>query len=112
MDIKTISLWVCIVLFALPAFYFGYTKVVQKPEKIADFHRWGYSTLFMILLGVAEIAGAIGLFFVSSRLFAIYGFVVILLGAIFTHAKAKENKEIIAPIGVFALLTLIYFLQQ
>lgn len=112
MDIKTISLWVCIIIFALPALFFGFQKVRQNPEIKANFIRWGYPELFMILLGATEIATAVGLFFTQTRQYAIYIYGVILVGAIFTHLKAKETKELIAPICVLGLLIAIHFLNQ
>ena len=112
MDIKTILLWVCIIVFALPALFFGFQKVKQNPELLTNFTRWGYPKLFMILLGATEIVTAIGLFFSPTRLSAIYVYGIILVGAIFTHLKAKDKiKDVIAPVFVSVLLAVIYFLQ-
>lgn len=111
MDIKTISLWICIIVFVVPALFFGFQKVRQNEKVLANFKRWGYSKVFMILLGVAEIMASVGLFFSQTRQYAICVYGVILVGAIFTHLKAKENKELIAPVSVLVLLIVIYFLN-
>jgi putative oxidoreductase len=113
MDIKTISLWVCIILVALPSLFFGFQKIKQDQKTLNQFIGWGYSKVFMILLGVAEITTAIGLLFSQTRLYAIYFYGVILIGAIFTHLKAKEGaKSLIAPISVLVFLIVIYFLNS
>ena len=111
MDIKSISLWVCILIFVLPSLFFGFQKVIQNKEISDNFKRWGYPKIFMILLGSIEIATAIGLFFTQTRQICIYIYGLILLGAIFTHLKAKETKELIAPICVLGLLIAIHFLN-
>lgn len=113
MDIKTITLWVCIIIFALPSLFFGFQKVRQNKEIWANFIRWGYPKSFMIFLGATEIVAALGLFFIQTRLYCIYVYGIILIGAIGTHLKAKDKmKDLLPPIFVLGLLIAIYFLNQ
>jgi putative oxidoreductase len=112
MDFKLIFLWICTALFVFPSLFFGFQKVKQNPEIAQNFTRWGYSKLFMIALGVVEIATALALLFPTTRLYAIYVYAIILVGAIFTHLKAQDKmKEVMAPVFVSVLLIVIYFLQ-
>ena len=111
MDIKSIVFWLCVVAFALPALYFGFSKVKQDAQKVADFTRWGYSKSFMIALGFAEMLAGMGLFFPTTRMISMGVYAVILFGAIFTHLKYDTMKEVTAPVCVMGLLIAIYFLQ-
>lgn len=111
MEIRIILLWVCIIFFASPALFFGFQKVKQNPEITDNFTRWGYPRVFMVILGATEIITAIGLFFSQTRQYAIYIYGLILIGAILTHIKAREIKELVAPVCVLGLLIGIYYLN-
>jgi putative oxidoreductase len=113
MNILHIAFWICTAAFALPSFVFGYQKITQKPEKVAEFIRWGYSKTFMIALGFAEILAALGLFFHQTRLLCIGIWVVILVGAVGTHVRAKDPKgAVMAPVFVGILLAVVYALSR
>ena len=94
MDIKTISLWVCIIIVVLSSIFFGIQKIRESEVMWTNFSRWGYSKLFMKVLGVVEIATAIGLLFQQTRMCSIYVYGIIVVGAIGTHLKAKDKKQI------------------
>lgn len=42
MDVRTLSLWVCLAAFVLPALFFGFQKVKQDPKVKENFIRWGF----------------------------------------------------------------------
>ena len=112
METRMIIYWILLVGMALPSFYFGYTKVVSYPEKVTLFNRLGYSTFFMKLVGLGEVVSSVGLFFEPTRMFAIGISATILLGAIFSHVRVKDpTKEVMAPVIVFAHLTVIFILS-
>ncbi|MFM7853083.1 MAG: DoxX family protein [Flammeovirgaceae bacterium] len=112
MEIKTIIYWVLVAAMALPSFYFGFAKVRNQPDKVTLFRRLGYSTFFMKWVGACEMVSAVALFFDFTRMFAIAVSAIILLGAIFSHLRAKDTaKEVMAPVIVFFHLTAIFILS-
>jgi putative oxidoreductase len=113
MEIKTIVFWVLLLAFVLPTYYFGYTKLVAKKDKVESFVRWGYSILFMKLLGLVEIIAGTLLFFPATRYIGMAVIAVILVGAVFTHLKDKEQrKEVMAPVFVGIHLLIIFVLAS
>jgi hypothetical protein len=108
METKLIIFWVLLIAMAAPSFIFGFTKVIGKQDKVELFNRLGYPIWFMKLVGFGEIVTALGLFFEPTRMIAIALSATILLGAIFSHVRAKEPKEAIPPAIVFLHLTTIY----
>ncbi len=108
MEIKLIIFWVLLITMAAPSFYFGFTKVISKQDKAELFKRLGYPIWFMKWVGVGEMATALGLLFEPTRMIAIALSATILLGAIFSHVRAKEPKEAISPAIVFLHLSAIY----
>lgn len=113
MDIKTIALWVFIIVLIIPAFLHGYQKLVVHPEKKEMFDRFGYSITFMRLIGIAEIIIGIGILFETTRLWAMAAYTAIILGAIYTHFKVKDPaKEKFPPFLVLTIMIIIYFLSR
>ena len=112
MDIKTISLWVCIIIVVLSSIFFGIQKIRESEVMWTNFSRWGYSKLFMKVLGVVEIATAIGLLFQQTRMCSIYVYGIIVVGAIGTHLKAKDKmQDQLPPVFMLGLLVAIYLLN-
>jgi hypothetical protein len=90
--------------------YFWLSKLVAKKEKLEQFKRFGYPIWFMRLLGLAEILACVCLLFSQTRYYSIGIFMVILIGAIYTHLKVNDSKkEIMAPIIVVLHLLVIFF---
>ncbi len=111
MEIKTIIFWVLLIAFVLPGFIFGYQKLVGQKQKIEQFKRFDYPIWFIRLLGLAEILACACLLFNQTRYYGIGTFMVILLGAIYTHIKINDNKkEIMTPIIVLLHLLVIFFM--
>ncbi len=110
--IKTIVFWIVLLAFVLPTFYFGYTKLVGKKDKTESFTRWGYSMLFMKLLGLAEIIAGVCLFFSQTRYIGMVVLAIVLVGAVFTHLKNKdEKKEVMTPVFVGLHLLVLFVLS-
>jgi putative oxidoreductase len=109
MEIKTIIFWVLLIAFVLPTYYFGYTKLVGKKDKVESFLKWGYSLWFMKLLGAIEILADSFLLFSQTRLLGMIILGAILMGAVFTHIKNRDNKaELMPPIFVAIHLAVIF----
>jgi len=108
MEIKLIIFWVLLIAMVAPSFFFGFTKVISRQDKVELFNRLGYPLWFMKLVGISEIVTSIGLLLEPTRFIAISLSAIILIGAIFSHVRAKEPKEAIPPAIVFLHLTAIY----
>lgn len=108
MEIKVIVFWVLLIAMAGPFFFFGFAKVVSKPDKVELFNRLGYPIWFMKLIGFGELAAAVCLLFPPTQPFSIGLSAIILVGAIGSHIRAKEPKEAMAPTFVFLHLVAIY----
>jgi uncharacterized membrane protein YphA (DoxX/SURF4 family) len=108
MEIKLIVFWVLLIAMAAPSFFFGFTKVISRQDKVELFNRLGYPLWFMKLVGIGEMATAIGLLLESTRMFAIGLSAIILIGAVSSHIRAKEPKEATPPGIVFLHLATIY----
>ena len=101
MEIKTIILWLIIVAYVVPGFIFGYQKLIGQKQKIEQFIRFGYPLWCMRLLGLTEILTCILMLFNSTRIWGIFIFSIILMGAVYTHLKVKDpKKEVMTPVFV------------
>ncbi|MFY8036900.1 MAG: DoxX family protein [Cyclobacteriaceae bacterium] len=108
MEIKIILFWVVLLAMAAPSFIFGFAKIIRKKDKVELFQRLGYPVWFMIAVGLGEVASAIGLLFEPTRTIAIVLSATIVVGAIFSHVRAREPKEAVAPAIVLVHLAVIY----
>jgi len=101
--VKEVVLWIIALFLALVCLRSGWLKVTGNIFWVRDFHRWGYPDWFRIVVGIAELTSMVLL--LVPR-FAAYGtslFVVVMLGAIYTHATHNESSRL--PFNLF-LLTL------
>ena len=112
MEIKTIIFWILLVVMAAPSFYFGLAKILGKAQKVDLFKRLGYPLWFMKLIGLGEVATAIGLLFDQTRIMAIAISAIILVGAILSHLRVQEKKQAMEPTFVLILLSIIFVFTQ
>ena len=112
MEIKTIIFWILLVAMAAPSFYFGLAKILGKAEKADLFNRLGYSLWFMKLIGLGEMATAIGLLFDQTRMISIATLAIILVGAIISHLRVQEKKQAMEPTYILILLSIIFVFTQ
>lgn len=108
MEIKIILFWLILLAMATPSLIFGFAKIIRKKDKVELFQRLGYPMWFMIAVGLGEVFTTIGLLFEPTRLIAILLSAIILIGAIFSHVRAREPKEAMAPAIVLVHLAIIF----
>jgi len=98
-----IIFWLLIAVFGLAIFGKLSGKLKYKYAK------WGYGTIFMYVLAGVELLAVLGLFTIYYQ-YAAYVLVTIIIGAIFTLVRNKENwKSYLLPLPTSMLLGL-YFL--
>jgi uncharacterized membrane protein YphA (DoxX/SURF4 family) len=114
-----IALWVVQGLAALGFFYSGWLKALQYEKAKAS---WGWvkdvPKTFVVLIGVAELAGAFGLILpqamnvapILTPIAAAGLATIVFLGALF-HVARKEYREISVNI-VFLVLTVFIVLGR
>lgn len=111
-----IVLWVIAVLLAVAFLGAGLMKLTQPKEKLAEKMGWAenYSPGMIKAIGALEILAAIGLILpalldIAPVLvpLAALGLVVIMIGAVITHARRKENREIVPPLVLLLLAALV-----
>lgn len=82
------------VLLALIFLASGGAKLLQLPFEVQAFARWGYPSWFMLLTGVLEVAGGLGLLAglhrPALRRLVAAGLTLLMLGAIATHLRFAE----------------------
>jgi len=108
-----LALWICAGLLAAVLFFAGTVKLVVPQERLAAAPggRWtgDVSVGFVTFLGVVELLGAVGLILpavldIAPILvpLAAIGVVLLMTGAMVTHARRGETKAVFA--NVFYLL--------
>src|SRR5437870_12839161 len=110
--VKEVVLWIIALLLALVCLRSGWLKVTGNVFWVRDFHRWGYPDWFRIVVGIAELTSMVLL--LVPR-FASYGaslFVVVMLGAIYTHATHHESSRLPSNLFLLALSLIITFTRQ
>lgn len=100
-----ISLWVVSGLLAALFLVSGGAKFIGMMDE--RFVEWGYTVGFAAIIGILEIVGAIGLLVPRTAGWAAVGLMVIMLGAVWTHATHQEYVALATPIVVFAALAFV-----
>jgi len=97
-----ITLWVVSGLLAVLFAVSGAAKFIGMMND--EFLAWGYTAGFAVMVGIAEILGAVGLLVKRTAGWAALGLMVIMLGAIWTHVTHREYVAMISPLVAFAVL--------
>jgi len=109
---KTIVAWVLQGLLALLFVAAASGKLTANPQVIEMFEGWGYPRGFMLLIGVLELAGAIGLLIPRTNGHAAMGLIGLMIGAAVTHLIAGEGLQVLRPILFAAPLAVIVMLRH
>ena len=110
--VKEVVLWIIALFIALVCLRSGWLKVTGNIFWVRDFHRWGYPDWFRIVVGIAELTSMVLL--LVPR-FAGYGaslFVVVMLGAIYTHVTHNESSRLPFNLFLLALSLIIAFTRR
>ncbi len=87
-------------------------KLTKNAAVIQMFQDWGYPDGFYYLIGLAELGLAILLLIPKTSLYAAYGLVLIMIGALVTHTLHDPVGEALRPIIFLLFLALIIYLQR
>lgn len=110
---KKIVLWVLIVLLGLAFVWSGIMKLTDLGGvSSAGFIQAGLPLWFMYFIGVCEIAGGIGLFFKRTSVWAAYGLIIIMVGAIVVCLMNQPWYYALMPLVFGLLLAKIVWLRK
>ena len=107
---RVIAAWVLIVALAVLFMLAAVGKLTGAATPM--FEGWGYPAWFALLIGVAELAGAIGLLIPRTTRWAAVGLGLIMLGAVFTHLTNGEGAQVLRPLIFLGGLVAIWLLRS
>ena len=107
---RKISTWIMVVVFAALFALASLGKLTGQAT--AMFEAWGYPAWFATVIGVAELAGAIGLLIPKTTRWAAVGLALIMLGAAYTHLAIGEGAQVVRPLVFLGGLSAILLLRR
>jgi uncharacterized membrane protein YphA (DoxX/SURF4 family) len=107
-----IVVWVLQVLLAVLFILASSGKLTGNPQVVEMFEGWGYPAAFMLLIGVLELAGAVGLLIPKTAGHAAMGLIGLMIGAAATHIAAGEGLQVLRPIIFMVPLVAIVLLRR
>jgi uncharacterized membrane protein YphA (DoxX/SURF4 family) len=108
---KTIASWVLQVVLAALFALAGLGKLTA-PAVVDQFSAWGFPDGFHLVIGVLELAGAIGLLIPRTVGYAAMGLFGLMIGAALTHLLNGEDLQVLRPLVFMVPLAVIVFLRR
>ena len=94
------------VLLSLAFLLSGIMKLTGAEQIRQGFENWGYPIFFMYIIGLCEVAGAIGLWLRRFSFAAKICIILLMAGAVLTHLVFDSFQEAMAPI-ILIILTAV-----
>ena len=107
---RTIISWVLVVLLALAFLASAAVKLTGVATRM--FAHWGYPAWFAKVIGVIELAGAVGLIIPKTTRHAVLGLTVIMFGAAYTHLANHEGIQMLRPAIFLTVLWAVWWLRR
>jgi len=104
------AVWTCAIFLAV-AFVFAGILKLEGPSAVRwaeRFVQWGYPANAQNVIGVLEILGGVGVLIPRWRRAAAASLVVLMIGALGTHAVHAEFPRLIPPLILGGLALLMY----
>jgi len=99
------SLWLAALTSASVFLVAAVAKLAGTMDE--QFAAWGYGGRFALLIGLLELAGALGLLLPRTAGWAALGLSVLMLGAIGTEVAHGDPVAALLPAGMLGLLSLV-----
>ena len=97
------------ILLALVFAAAGVQKILKRPAMVANAEHLGYAVGSIQVIGGLEVAAGagliIGLFWTPLGIAAAVGLVLLMIGAVISHARVKDEVAMLLPAAVLALLS-------
>ena len=107
-----IAPWILSVLLALFFTMMGVPKVLGQGGWATRFAAWGYPPWFVVVVGVAELGGALMLLVPQLATLGGCLLALVMLGAVATHLVHGETARVLVPLVVCAALTAIAWARR
>ena len=104
------ALWTCAIFLAVAFVFAGMSKLAGPPAEgwTERFVQWGYPANARYVIGVLEVLGGVGVLIARWRRAAAATLVVLMIGALGTHAVHAEFPRLIPPLVLGGLALLMY----
>ena len=100
------------VLMAIAFLAAGLFKLSGAEMMAGNFERYGYPLWFMYFVGLAEVAGAIGLFVQRTAFYAAVGLGILMLGAVGTHLLNDPFGQAVPAIVLLILAGIAAYINR
>ena len=90
----------------------GIMKLTGAEEMRQGFENWGYPIFFMYIIGICEVAGAIGLWLRRFSFAAKICFIILMAGAVLTHLVFDTINDAVPPIILIILTAVTLVLHR
>jgi uncharacterized membrane protein YphA (DoxX/SURF4 family) len=110
MEPLRIVVWVLTGLIALEFVAAGVIKLRSSSKRAQEFAGYGYPAWFRLVICVLELAGAVGLIWPPTHLYAAVGLALIMVGAFITLLRQAERARAAAPAVTLVLLLVLMYL--
>ncbi len=105
---KLVAVWVISALLAvLYVVVAGAPKVMGAEQAVQGFRSMGFSDGFRLFIGLAEVAGGIGLLIPALATWAGLGLAVIMGGAVYTHLVHTPPEQALPALVCLGLVLFI-----
>ena len=100
------------VLLTLAFLGSGIMKLTGADEIRQGFENWGYPVFFMYIIGLCEVAGAVGLWLRRFSYAAKVCLIILMAGAVATHLFFDSLTEAVPPIILILLIAVTLALHR
>lgn len=99
-------------LLSLAFLITGIMKLTGAEMVRQGFESWGYPIFFMYIIGLCEVAGAIGLWLRRFSYAAKVCIIILMVGAVLTHLVFDSFQEAMTPIVLIILTAVTLVLHR
>ena len=104
---RSTTVWVLSALLAALYLFTGGTKLAGMQMAVEEFARYGYPDWFRLVVGAAEVTGAVLLLVPRAALYGAIMLSVVMIGATVTHLTHQEAPNAVVPIVLLVLLAFV-----
>lgn len=109
---KHVAVWVLTGLLAVAFLMSGGLKLADRTTSARMFEHWGYPGWFSQVVGIAEFVSALLLLVPRTAALGALALAVTMVGAVFTHLRAGEGPQSLAPLVLLALVSVLLYLRR
>ena len=109
-SLKLVISWILQILLALLFAVRGFIKIMGSPNWVTRFRQWGYPQYFYLIVGIAELVGAVLLLIPGLARFGALLLTAVMVGAAGTHLLHHE-PQVLTTLVLLALLGTVLFLR-